>query len=173
LEPGDGVVDPQEASERFTSSLIAEVDRLRAEVGRLRNLDEARLGGISAWCEGMDRESCPYTDASLSSAWCDGWDVQEEAARLRAEIADLRLRLAAETGGEVEGWKWVVTQGERYWTWQGCASEWCVRVFSNRAGWWWMTEGPGNIENTDVYMRQDVLDAMREAVAAYERLRGN
>ena len=98
--------------------------------------------------------------------------LRDENERLRAEIADLRARLAAEAGGEVDGWKWAETRGEYYWTWQGCASEWCVRVFSNRAGWWWQIEGPGDIINTDAYMRQDVLDAMRAAVAAYERLRG-
>lgn len=98
--------------------------------------------------------------------------ARREVEQLRAEVARLRARLAAETGGEVDGWKWAETRGEYYWTWQGCASEWCVRVFSNRAGWWWQIEGPGDIINTDAYMRQDVLDAMRAAVAAYERLRG-
>lgn len=99
-------------------------------------------------------------------------EASDEIERLRAKVADTRARLAAETGGEVDGWKWAETRGEYYWTWQGCASEWCVRVFSNRAGWWWQIEGPGDIINTDAYMRQDVLDAMRAAVAAYERLRG-
>lgn len=72
-----------------------EVERLREENARRDAMDVAELAGIVARLDGASRESCPHADEDLAECWRAGWDDQEVTERLRAEVADLQIRLAA------------------------------------------------------------------------------
>jgi len=105
-------------------------------------------------------------------------EASDEIERLRAEVADLRARLAAEAGGEVDGWECIIWRGEFRWRCVTAASGWDVIVERDRAylshlswRWYWVAIRPGDLESRSGVAVM-ALDAMTAAVAAYERLRG-
>jgi len=89
---------------------------------------------------------------------------------LWVEVADLRIRLAAETGGEVDGWEWQDFPHKR-WVLADSLAGWNIKVYRSGSQWTWYVDGLVFEQDADGES-PTAWDAMRAAVAAYVRLRG-